>query len=182
MSEKCTIVEIIADFIYFVIIGEKDQLIELSKAFQKNDKNKTFIITKLNIPISFKHDYWENEFGKKIIFDSGIESAQSYAIAQEQFIFSSLRKKSATDGKNIVTKSKNKHIESIEDKYMLLILENNILNYPKLELNDDDDPEEIILLWLKKTYGSIPKNIKKSIKPISLVGYDDDILVYVASL
>jgi len=179
MSENCTIMEIVADYIYFVIIGNKEDLVCLSKLFrQYNDINnisKTYIITRLDIPISYKYEVWENEFNKKIVFDYGIESAQSYAIAQEQFIFSTLK-----GSKHNLSNTKE---PDLNEKYMLLILESdNIIHFPKLDLHDDDDPEEIILSWINKIIGHIPDKIKKTIKPISLVGYNDDILVYIANI
>ena len=70
--------------------------------------------------------------------------------------------------------------------HMLMIIEeiNGVkkLKFPKLELHDQDDPESVVLEWIKEKGGYIPKTIKKTIKPISIVGYKDDILVYSAKI
>ena len=67
-----------------------------------------------------------------------------------------------------------------------MVLENDGINkrlrFPKLELHDQDDPEEVVLEWVKDTTGYIPKTLKKTIKPISIVGFNDDILVYTAKI
>jgi len=61
-----------------------------------------------------------------------------------------------------------------------------ILKYPKLELHDDDDPEVVVMNWVSNIHkienNIIIKNIKKTIKPITLVGYKNDILVYTAKI
>jgi len=69
---------------------------------------------------------------------------------------------------------------------MLMMLEddgiNKKLKFPKLELHDQDDPEEVVLDWVKEVGGYVPKSLKKTIKPISIVGFNDDILVYTAKI
>lgn len=168
-NEKNNVIEIIADYIYFVITGDKKELIQLKEILEKKDSESKYIVSRLDIPISFKFKKIEKIFNTKLNIDNGIESAQSYALAQEQFIFYKLMNKKKID------------FESSNDKpkYMLMVINDNILRFPKLELNDEDDPEKIILEWInnKKIENN---NLKKSIKPISLVGFDNEILVYTA--
>jgi hypothetical protein len=64
---------------------------------------------------------------------------------------------------------------------MMMMIDDNILRFPKIDLIDED-PEQMIIDWIKKNYGSVPEHLKKSIKPLSLVGYDNDILVYSAKI
>ena len=42
--------------------------------------------------------------------------------------------------------------------------------------------KKIVLKWVKVNGGKISKNMKKTIKPITLVGFNEDILVYTAKL
>jgi hypothetical protein len=64
---------------------------------------------------------------------------------------------------------------------MLMIVDENILRFPKIDLVDED-PEKMIYDWIKKNYGSVPEEIKKTVRPLSLVGYDNNILVYTAKI
>lgn len=168
-KNKQTIVEISADFIYLVIIGKKESLKEFSQKIKKycKDDTKKFIVTRLDIPILFKYDMIKKNNENIKYIDIGIESAQSYAFAQEQFIFPKENKKFKENDLTI--------------NNMLMIVDDNILRFPKINLIDED-PEKMIYEWVKKSYGSIPDEIKKTIKPLSLVGYDNDILVYTARI
>lgn len=166
---KQTIVEISADYIYLVIIGKKENLKEFSQKIEKycKDDTKKFIITRLDIPILFRYDKIKKYHENIEIIDIGIESAQSYAFAQEQFIFPKQNKKFKENDLSI--------------NHMLMVVDDNILRFPKIDLLDED-PEKMIYEWVKKSCGSIPEEIKKTIKPLSLVGYDNDILVYTARI
>ncbi len=166
-SERNTsIVEIMAEYMYLVIIGEKNDLKELVNNLKSNvyDDKKKFIITRLDIPILFEYDKIRSISQKELIVDMGIESAQSYAYAQEPFILPRQNKKKIL---------KMDHTEN----YMLMIIDDNILRFPKIDLTEED-PEKMIIDWMKKYNGSVPEKFIKTIKPLSLVGFDDEILVY----
>ena len=128
---------------------------------------KKFFITRLDIPILFKYDLIKKNYQDIKFMDNCIESAQSYAFAQEQFIFPRENKKFVDNDKTI--------------NYMIMVIDDNILRFPKIDLIDED-PEKMIIDWLKKHNGFLPSEIKKTIKPLSLVGYDKDILVYMAKI
>lgn len=168
-NKNNNIIEISADYIYFVIVGEKNTLLKLINYIEKNKNinNNKFIITRLDIPILFRYNKIQKMINKDIKLDISIESTQSYAFAQEQFL---------------IPKQKTKFIENDTKKnYMLMMIENDILRFPKIELIDED-PEKMILDWIKNNIGIIPVKIKKTIKPLSLVGYNNEILVYMAKL
>jgi hypothetical protein len=174
-NKKYTIIEIVADYIYFVITGTQNEIEDYCKILSKKQPSYEFISMRIDIPISFAIENLENKYGP-ITIENGSESAQSYAFAQESYII----------------KNKNDLFESMfntKRTHMLMILENNYDNqnskkikFPKLELHDQDDPEEVVLEWVKESSGYIPKTLKKTIKPISIVGYNDDILVYTAKI
>jgi hypothetical protein len=167
--EKHNVIEISAEYIYFVIVGEKENLLGMIHNMEKINKdiNKKFIITRLDIPILFKYNKIQKLINKNLILDLSIESAQSYAFAQEQFLLPKINKKFIENDTNI--------------NYMIMMIDDNILRFPKIELIDED-PEQMIIEWIQKYNGHIPINIKKTIKPLSLVGYDNDILVYMAKV
>ena len=155
------VIEIVADFIYLAIIGDKINIQNYISNIIKKD-NTYYFISRINVSVSFKADKLQRKFGK-IIIDEGIERAQSYICA--------------------------KH--NSKSKYMLLCLEKHetyyILKFPKLNLIDNDDPEKIIFNWIidntsELFINSLQKSLKKNIKPISLVGFNDEILVYSAKI
>ncbi len=166
---KQTVVEISADYIYLVIIGSKENLETFSNQLQNtcNDPNKNFLVTRLDVPILFKYNKIKSKYKNLELIDTSIESAQSYACAQEQFIFARQNKKFTEEDTSL--------------NHMLMMVDDNILRFPKIDLIDED-PEKMIGDWIKKHYGSIPEQLKKTIKPLSLVGYDNEILVYSAKL
>lgn len=172
-NKKYTIIEIVADYIYFVITGTQIEIEDYCKILSKKQPSYEFISMRIDIPISFAIEKLEKIYGT-ITIENGTESAQSYAFAQESYII----------------KNKNDLFESMfntKRTHMLMILEKNDDNsqkirFPKLELHDQDDPEEVVLEWVKESSGYIPKTLKKTIKPISIVGYNDDILVYTAKI
>ena len=175
-TNNCTIIEIVADFIFFVVIGSNEDI----KNYIKNIKNKVpsdiYISLKIDVPIVNELKKLEMIYKKKILIESGSESAQSFAFAQDSYII----------------RSRNRSSDILNKKsYMLMVLENvdetkMILKYPKLELHDDDDPEVVVMNWVSNIHkienNIIIKNIKKTIKPITLVGYKNDILVYTAKI
>jgi hypothetical protein len=168
-NEKNNIIEIIADYIYFVITGEKKELEELKLKLEEHDSESKYLICRLDIPISFRFNKIQKLHNQKLTIDMGIESAQSYALAQEQFIFYKFMNKKKID----------LHVDDLKPKYMLMQVNENILRFPKLELNDEDEPEKLIMEWINnKNINN--NNLKKTIKPISLVGFDNEILVYTA--
>jgi hypothetical protein len=165
-EKKTSIIEIMAEYIYLVIIGEKNDLKQIVDYLKNNvyDDTKKFIITRLDIPILFEYDKIIKNVKKELIIDNGIESAQSYAYAQEPFILPRINKKKIF---------KMDHTEN----YMLMMVDDNILRFPRIELTEED-PEKMILDWIKKHIGFVPEKFMKTIKPLSLVGFDDEILVY----
>jgi hypothetical protein len=175
IDKNVNVIEIIAEYIYLVIVGEKNKLDIFIKKINNNMNNNkiNFIISRLDIPILFEYDKiqykFNKQFNKQLKLDYSIESAQSYAYAQESYILSKNKK------------NNNNLIENNNDKYMLMMICDDILGFPKIDLVEED-PEKMIIDWIKKYSGIIPESIKKSIKPLSLVGLEDEILVYSVSL
>ena len=175
-SNNCTIIEIVADFIFFVVIGSNEEIKNYIKNIKNKNPNDIYISMKIDVPIVNEIKYLEAIYKKKIQIESGSESAQSFAFAQDSYII----------------RSRNKPTDIISKKTcMLMVLETvneskMILKFPKIELHDDDDPEVVVMNWVSNvqniTNNVTLKNIKKTIKPITLVGYKNDILVYTAKI
>lgn len=160
METSFTVIEIAADIIYFVLVGDKIEIDNLVEKFNAKNKDSTikYVSARLGVPTSIACEKLQKILNKKLEIDTAIESAQCFTYAE---------------GFNKRT-------------YMLMILSENdkrfTLGFPTMELSDEIDPEDIIINWIKKRCGTLPRGIRRSIRPISLVGNDEDIIVYVAKL
>ena len=135
-------------------MGEKRLIDELINEFSKKnyDNNIKYIAVKISEPVADK--LYEINKNEEYIIDDGIESAQCYTYAEGY-------------DKNL---------------YMIMSIKKqgniNMLGYPKFEISEeDDDPEDIVLNWIKSNTNKIPNGIKKNIKLITVVGIDSNILV-----
>ena len=83
-NKKCTIIEIVADYIYFVMTGTQFEIEDYCKILKEkyNNDSTDFLSLRIDIPISFSCDKLEKQYGE-IIIENGTESAQSYAFAQD---------------------------------------------------------------------------------------------------
>ncbi len=87
-NKKCTIIEIVADYIYFVMMGTHTEIEQYCKLLSKKTNsfnNIKYIPLRIDIPISFACEKLEKNYGK-IFIETGTESAQSYAFAQDSYI------------------------------------------------------------------------------------------------
>lgn len=158
MSEdnQVTIIEVTADFLLLVILGEKQIITDTIYELNKNnyDENITYMSSKIDEPFANKCFELSNRHNIEYIIDDGVESAQCYTYAEgyDKNIYM------------IIT------ITHLNNKY--------IIGYPKFNLtDDDDDPENIVLQWFKKQTKKVPKGTKKNMKLVTVVGADTDILV-----
>lgn len=156
MEKEITIIEISADSLYLIIVGDKKAIDKLAEMLIEKELNIDYISVKIDTPSIAKCNELSELYGKYVKPSMGMETAQCYAYA-EGF-------------------SNNTHILMAVDKSGL----EYSLGFPKFDLSEDTDPEKIIYDWMKKKMGKIPKSIKKTMKPITLVGNKDDILVFVS--
>lgn len=159
-DNQVTIIEISADYLYLVVLGDKmtiDDVIEDIKLANPADSTQ-YIAVRIDNPIANKCIELEtlnsdNKKPKNIILDEGVETAQCYTYAEGY------------------------HCQS----YMLMTVNENdnsyVLGYPKFELGDEEDPEIIIEGWFKKRVKRLPGGIKKNMKLITVVGPQTNILV-----
>lgn len=165
-DHRYAVIEVFADYIYFVAGGTQEDINKFTEELNNsiknlNNSNTTYISCRLDIPLSVECenlDFEKLNINKNIELATYIETTQSYVFAQGF--------------------KKNTYVVMQIEKYN----DKTILTYPKIDLKDDDDPELLIFDWIKKKVKKIPKGIKKTIKPITLVGQNEEILVYVAKL
>lgn len=169
VDNQVTIIEITADYLCLVVLGDKttiEDLIEDIKLANPTDSTQ-YIAVKIDDPTANK--CWEltkqicdskitdannTKTNMKTVFvDDGVETAQCYTYAEGYHSQSYMLM--------------NVHEE--DDKF--------ILGYPKFELGDEEDPEIIVEGWFKKKVKRLPSGIKKNMKLITVVGSQSNILV-----
>lgn len=161
VDNQVRIIEITADYLCLIVLGDKitiDELIEGIKI--SNPESCTqYIAIKIDNPIANKCFELEKTLNttqdkyKNVVLDDGVETAQCYTYAEGYHSQSYM----------LMT------INEDENKY--------ILGFPKFELGDEEDPEIIIEGWFKKRVKKLPSGIKKNMKLIAVVGPQTNILV-----
>jgi hypothetical protein len=158
MEENTTIVRISPEYLYLIVIGNKNQVDLLAKKLNFRVKNKDSYyslkidesITNLCNTLNVSDEILLSK--KHIIVDDGVESAQTYS-----------------------------YVERTSDNlYMLLELvendDNYVLGFPQFSL-EDFNPGVQIETWFKNKTNKISKVIFKNLKIITVVGTDSNILV-----
>lgn len=155
VDNQVTIIEITADYLCLVVIGDKvtiDELITDMKEFGSSE-NVNYVPVKIDVPIANKCFEMSKELGKDIVPEDGAESAQCYTYAEGYH----------------------------DQSYMLMCIQDDTnisrLGYPKFDLGDEEYPEIIIENWFKKRVKKLPSGIKKNLKPVTVVGAKSNILV-----
>lgn len=160
-NNNITIIEISADAIYLVAVGDKKSMDKLACDLNKKSTgNISYITQKLDVPIASKCADLIDSLNTNVSADAGVEIAQCYTYADGH------------DCKNYMLME----LHDIGNKKEYKV------TYPKLMLENDCDPEKVILNWFKKNLSDIPKGIKKTLVPITLVGANDEILVFSAKI
>lgn len=123
-----TIIEVYADYICVVLVGDKDTIGKMCTELNKTntDTGIKYISVRIDVPVSISSEKMQKSIKKNIEIGTSVETAQPYAYA--------------------CGFKKNSYalmmLEETNDKVTLL--------YPKLSFNTNDDPEDIIIKWLKK--------------------------------
>lgn len=155
MANDITVIEVTANIIYLIFVGDEASIEKLIKSLTNNKTDIKYFSIKIDIPIAEKCYEISNELNKQIFIDLGIEVAQCYTYAE---------------GFN-------------KNNYIILTLNNNnIISYPKIEVKENNNVEKIIYAWLNKNLINIPKSIKETLKPLTIVGNNDNIIVFIAKV
>ena len=155
MNNQVTIIEITADFLCIVVLGDKKSIDDLIPNINiKNTPLIKYIAVKIDTPSANKCFEMNNNSHRNIIIDDGVESAQCYTYAeycQKQLYM----------------------LMTIEDKNS-----SSVLGFPKIELYNDEDPELVVEDWFKKNIkNSISEEFKRNMRLTGIVGIDNNILV-----
>lgn len=165
IDNQVTIIEITADYLCLVVLGEKNTIDELILSIKKHNPTDIaqYLAVKIDNPSANKCNEimqgleknlnLNNNLQMNVFVDDGVESAQCYTYA-----------------------------EGYSNKmYMLMTLieQNNdyVLGYPKFELGDEEDPEELVEEWFKKKIKRVPKGVRRNTKLVTVVGSNTNILV-----
>ena len=144
-ENKATVIT--ADYMYLVFVGSQEILKKISNKLNNIQKKNFYIIHNIDVPcINLVEDKtvlntFKNNY---LILDEGIEMAQCLVYAEYQ--------------------KQNVSIMMSISKTEI----NNVISFPILQIDDEENPEKIISLWLKKY--NIDKIIDSiTIKPIELL-------------
>lgn len=162
---------ITADFMYLVVIADLKKIESIVSKLNVRNNNDTvsndsykYLITAIDNPCASIRDstiyelFDDDKIKEKCIkFGEGVEPAQTLTFAE---------------GYN-----KSFHILlEVEE------LPNEIcVRYPKLNLEDETEPEKLISSWIKKK-GLASIMDKLIIRPVNIVGSDNEILVFAAKV
>ena len=114
-----------------------------------NEKNNIYFAHPINVPIIMKCKEFSVEMKNDINLSIYTEIAHAYTY-------------SVVD----------------ENCYCIFNIENYNINIPYVELDESGEPEKSIYSWLKFNVKTLPKGLKKLLKPITLVGANKELLVY----
>jgi len=157
MNDKSTTI-ITADYMYLVFVGNDDLMYKIQSKLNHIAKKTLYIFRNVDLPcVNILDDVAIQNIFKNnyLVFDEGIETAQCLVYAEYP-------------NPDLVC------LYSITKTEI-----NNIISFPILTIDDEENPDKIIGEWLKKH--SIDKVISSiTIKPIDIVGKEHDILVFVA--
>ena len=152
---------ITADFMYLVVIASHKKIKEIINNLNEQNRTKCrYVSTGIDHPCagmkeSLLHNIFNNNEDRCIKFGEGVERAQALTFAE---------------GYN-----KSYHIllevEDINGEYMV--------RFPKLNLEDETEPEKLISSWIKsKGITEVMEDLV--IRPVNIVGTDNEILVFAA--
>jgi hypothetical protein len=157
MQSELTIMEIEA--IYLIILAEKKyiDIITNDINIDNTNKNISYMHASLDTPIATTCNTLSDTLKKNINADNSVEVAQVYTYAEGY---------------------------SNKNHMLMTIDNNNILSFPSIQIEEDGDPEKTIYRWLKTRTKKCPKEskFKSALQPVTLVGKNDEILVYAIKL
>jgi len=162
MNDNVTVIT--ADFMYLVIIAEPNKMKNIvDKMNSTNNSNKKYMSIQIDSPCANINKNLIYKLFDTCISDiyikfaEGVESAQTLTFAE---------------GYN---KSYHILLEIEKTKSNLCI------QYPKLHLEDESEPEKLISSWVKENnLGSFMD--KLVIRPVNIVGSNNEILVFAAKI
>jgi len=161
MGFNSNIIEVYADFIYYVIIGEKKS-VDYIKNILSSEKVETYVeylCLKASVPIAKHRENIEKYKQIEVQLDPIVEEAHACAY-------------SSCDMKN---------------SFMIVclkIIENNyILTFPRYVMVDGDDPEKgLINEFSRLSKNKLTALLASTIRPYDVIGSNKDTILYLSIL
>lgn len=161
MEEEITYIT--ADYMYLVILGNKKTINNIANLLNKTSDSTQYLAVKLADPCATISRKKINKIfptcksNDYIIFDEGVEMSQTLIYSEDY-----------DDGSYMVV--------SIEKRN-----DTNTISFPKIHLEDDMEPKNMMGDWIKKhELSKVMSAI--SIKHINTIKYENEILVVAAKI
>lgn len=155
------IIEIYADFIYYVIIGDKEEIDDTVKILNKNraDDYIEYLSLKSSVPLAKHKEKLEKQKNSSINLDPIVEEAQAYSYTCYD--------------------TKTCHmlvcLKLIDNEY--------ILTFPRYIMIDGDDPEKGLLNeFARLSANKLNNKLASTIRPLDVIGSNNDVILYVSVL
>jgi hypothetical protein len=153
-----------ADYMYLVILSSPGRVEQITEELDKKNDNIKYVMMNIDDPCAnIKRKTLDKLFKTKssnlkyVIFREGTESAQPLTFAEgyDRSLFMILE------------------VENTDDAYYI--------GFPRLNLEEEIEPEKMIESWVKTN--NLRKTMSKVyIKPIHVVGNENEILVFAAKV
>lgn len=161
MGINTNIIEIYADYIYYIIIGEKKMVNNIMTilANEKVDNYVEYISVKANVPLAIHKENIEKLKNIVITLDPIVEEAhaKAYSLCDMKTAYMML------------------YLKKIDNKY--------ILTFPRYIMVDGDDPEKgIINEFSRLSNNKITHLLENTISLHDIIGIKKDTLLYMSIL
>ena len=155
------VIEVSANYIYLIILGDKKNVVKLVEdlnGLNPDKKDTIYYATKIDTPLA--QECYSNvvpslggvNMSMSVAMADGAEVAQCYTLAHGRQYHS--------------------------DLYMVTVLEQEMsFGFPKFDLANESYPEKMVVGWFNKNVSYVPKGVRKSMEPITVVGTNNDILI-----
>jgi len=155
------IIEIYADFIYYVILGDKEEIDDTVKILNKNraDNYVEYLSLKTLIPLAKHKEKIEKSKHVNIELDAIVEEAQAYSYTCYD-------------------------MKTCHMLVCLKLIENEyILTFPRYIMIDGDDPEKGLLNeFARLSSNKLNNKLSSTIRPLDVIGTNNDVILYVSVL
>jgi hypothetical protein len=159
--KNVNIVEVWADYIYYAIIGIKDEINKVVTTLrtEKVDNYVEYLSLRTSIPLAKHKEKIETIKRTVIKLDPIVEEAHAYAHS----------------------------CHNSKDSYMLVVLKfidgNYVLTFPRYVMIDGNDPEKgLINEFVRLSRGKLSNTLRETIRPCEVIGADKDSILYVSIL
>lgn len=174
---KENITVIVADFMYFALIGSVDIINKIIEIMNMNQENKHYISIHTETPIARILD---SDIIKKILIDDCYRDDSG--LSQTEL---AERMKYCMFAEGMETAQCLIYADGYRKDHMLIEVTDEgshfKISFPVIQLDDEVSPDKLIGDWImKRRIQSIVSDI--TIRPVSIVGNKNDILVFVSMI